>query len=74
MAYLRKYLTREQLCTVPNYMSLFRIVLVPFIMWTYLHARYHLAAGLVLFWTARWRGGSTWSPTWGRFWTPSATS
>ncbi len=48
MHHFRKYLTREQLFTIPNFMSLFRLVLVPFIIWVYYRGAYDAAAGLVL--------------------------
>lgn len=48
MHHFRKLLTREQLFTIPNFMSFFRLVLVPFIIWTYLKAEYAIAASLVL--------------------------
>ena len=35
MHQFRKYLTREQIFTIPNFMSFFRVVLLPFIIWTY---------------------------------------
>lgn len=43
----RKLLTREQIFTIPNFMSLFRLVLVPFIIWIYLRDDYDVAAALV---------------------------
>lgn len=48
MHQFRKYLTKEQLFTIPNFMSLFRLVLVPFIIWTYWNGEYDIAGGLVL--------------------------
>ena len=48
MHHFRKYLTREQLFTIPNFMSLFRLVLVPFVIWVYVRGAYDAAAGLVL--------------------------
>lgn len=48
MHHFRKYLTREQLFTIPNFMSLFRLVLVPFVIWVYIRGAYDAAAGLVL--------------------------
>lgn len=48
MHHFRKYLTREQIFTIPNFMSLFRLVLVPFIIWVYYRGAYDAAAGLVL--------------------------
>ena len=44
----RRLLTREQVLTVPNAMSAFRIVLIPFIIWTYAVDRHYLAFILVL--------------------------
>ncbi|MCD8128737.1 MAG: CDP-alcohol phosphatidyltransferase family protein [Oscillospiraceae bacterium] len=44
----RRLLTREQICTLPNLMSLFRLLLVPFIIWAYLKDRYWLTAALIL--------------------------
>ena len=48
MHHFRKYLTREQIFTIPNFMSLFRLVLVPFVIWIYMRGAYDAAAGLVL--------------------------
>lgn len=48
MHHFRKYLTREQIITIPNFMSLFRLALVPLIVWLYWKGRYGAAAGLVL--------------------------
>ena len=48
MHHFRKYLTREQVCTIPNFMSFFRLALVPFILRVYLRGAYRLAAGLVV--------------------------
>lgn len=45
---LRKLLTKEQMFTIPNFMSLFRLALVPFILWIYLRGEYSIAAALVL--------------------------
>ncbi len=45
---LRKLLTKEQMFTIPNFMSLFRLALVPFILWIYLSGEYSIAAALVL--------------------------
>ena len=47
MDQFRKLLTKEQIFTIPNFMSLFRIVLVPFILWIYLRGMYDVAAALV---------------------------
>lgn len=44
----RRLLTREQVLTVPNAMSAFRIILIPFIIWTYAVDRHYLAFALVL--------------------------
>ncbi|MCD7934100.1 MAG: CDP-alcohol phosphatidyltransferase family protein [Oscillospiraceae bacterium] len=44
----RRLLTREQICTLPNLMSFFRLLLVPFIIWAYLKDRYWLTAALIL--------------------------
>ena len=44
----RKYLTREQLFTIPNFMSIFRIVLLPFIIWTYWKESYDIAVALLI--------------------------
>ena len=48
MHQFRKLLTREQIFTIPNFMSFFRLVLVPFIIWTYCRDAYDVTAGLVL--------------------------
>lgn len=48
MHQFRKFLTREQIFTIPNFMSLFRLVLVPFIIWTYCKDDYDITAALVL--------------------------
>ena len=48
MHHFRKYLTKEQIFTIPNFMSLFRLVLLPFVIWTYWKLQYDIAAGLVL--------------------------
>ncbi len=48
MHQFRKLLTKEQVFTIPNFMSLFRLVLVPFIIWTYCKDDYDIAAALVL--------------------------
>ena len=44
----RVLLTKEQVFTIPNFMSFFRLVLIPFILWTYLREEYSIAAGLLL--------------------------
>ena len=43
----RRLLTKEQLLTIPNAMSIFRIALVPFIIWAYAVERYYLVFGLL---------------------------
>ena len=48
MHQLRKYLTREQIFTIPNFMSFFRIVLLPFIVWLYWKGSYDVAVGLLI--------------------------
>lgn len=48
MHQLRKYLTREQFYTIPNFMSIFRVVLLPFIIWTYWKGYYDVAVGLLI--------------------------
>ena len=42
-----KLLTKEQVFTIPNFMSFFRLVLIPFIIWDYLQEEYDIAAALV---------------------------
>ena len=44
----RKYLTREQIFTIPNFMSIFRVVLLPFIIWTYRKGSYDIAVALLI--------------------------
>ncbi len=44
----RKYLTKEQIFTIPNFMSIFRIVLLPFIIWTYWKESYDIAVALLI--------------------------
>ena len=44
----RKLLTKEQIFTIPNFMSFFRLVLIPFFVWLYIKKEYAVAAGLVL--------------------------
>ena len=44
----RRFLTKEQILTIPNAMSLFRILLVPFIIWAYVAERYYLVFGLLV--------------------------
>ena len=48
MDHFRRLLTKEQIFTVPNFMSLFRLALIPFIIWIYLRGSYDVAAALVL--------------------------
>ena len=48
MHQFRKYLTREQIFTIPNFMSFFRVVLLPFIVWTYWKGSYDVAVGLLI--------------------------
>ena len=48
MHQFRKYLTREQIYTIPNFMSFFRVVLLPFIVWTYWKGSYDVAVGLLI--------------------------
>ena len=48
MHQFRKYLTREQIFTIPNFMSFFRVVLLPFIIWTYWKGSYDVAMGLLI--------------------------
>ena len=43
----RRLLTREQICTVPNYMSFARLVMIPFIIWTYAEKNYTAAVILL---------------------------
>lgn len=44
---MRERLTRDQVLTIPNAMSAFRIVLIPFIIWSYWRGRVYLAVLLV---------------------------
>ena len=44
----RRFLTKEQILTIPNAMSVFRILLVPFIIWAYVAERYYLVFGLLV--------------------------
>ncbi len=44
----RRLLTKEQVLTIPNAMSAFRIVLIPFIIWTYAIDQHYLSFGLVV--------------------------
>ena len=48
MDHFRRLLTKDQIFTVPNFMSLFRLVLIPFIIWIYVRGSYDVAAALVL--------------------------
>ncbi len=48
MHQFRKYLTRDQIFTIPNFMSFFRIVLLPFIVWTYWKGSYDVAVALLI--------------------------
>ena len=45
---VRKRLTHENIWTIPNIMSAFRLVLIPFIIWTYYADEYSMTAALVL--------------------------
>ena len=44
----RKYLTKEQIFTIPNFMSFFRVVLLPFIIWNYWKKNYDIAVTLLI--------------------------
>ena len=44
----RRLLTRQQVLTIPNAMSAFRIVLIPFFVWAYVVEEYYLSFGLVV--------------------------
>ena len=44
----RRFLTKEQILTIPNAMSVFRILLVPFIIWAYVAEHYYLVFGLLV--------------------------
>ena len=44
----RRLLTRQQVLTIPNAMSAFRIVLIPFFVWAYVKDEYYLSFGLVV--------------------------
>ncbi len=44
----RRLLTKEQVLTIPNAMSAFRIVLIPFIIWAYAIDRHYLSFSLVV--------------------------
>ena len=39
----RRLLKKEQVCTIPNYMSFARLLLIPFIIWFYAHENYTVA-------------------------------
>lgn len=43
----RRLLTKEQVCTIPNYMSFGRLALIPFIIWAYATRRHTLAVVLL---------------------------
>ena len=43
----KRLLTKEQICTIPNYMSFARLVMIPFIIWTYATERYTAAVILL---------------------------
>ncbi|MBQ7144799.1 MAG: CDP-alcohol phosphatidyltransferase family protein [Oscillospiraceae bacterium] len=43
----RRLLTKEQVCSVPNYMSFFRFVMIPFIIWFYATERFTVAVILL---------------------------
>lgn len=44
----RRLLKKEQVLTIPNAMSAFRIVLIPFFIWAYMRENYWLSFGLVV--------------------------
>lgn len=44
----RKRLTKDQVLTIPNAMSVVRLILIPFIIWTYAEERHYLSVGLVV--------------------------
>lgn len=44
----RKRLTRDQVLTIPNALSLVRLALIPFIIWMYAQERYYVSVGLVV--------------------------
>jgi len=48
MYHFRKYLTKEQIFTIPNAMSLFRLLLIPVIIRSYWKGSYYFAVGMVL--------------------------
>ncbi len=39
---------KEKIFTIPNMMSVFRILLIPFILWMFFTERYYIAAGLLV--------------------------
>lgn len=43
----RRLLKKEQVCTIPNYMSFARLLLIPFIIWFYAHKNYTVAVILL---------------------------
>ena len=43
----RRLLTKEQVCSVPNYMSFFRFLMIPFIIWFYVTERFTVAVVLL---------------------------
>lgn len=45
---VRKRLTKDQVLTIPNAMSTLRLLLIPFIIWTYVEERYAVSVGLVV--------------------------
>ncbi len=45
---VRKRLTKDQVLTIPNAMSLFRLLLIPFIVWAYYSGNNYLAVALVV--------------------------
>ena len=47
MHYFLRLLTKEQVFTIPNFMSFFRLVLVPFIVWICFSGEYEIGAALV---------------------------
>lgn len=44
----RRLLTKQQVLTIPNAMSAFRIVLIPFFIWAYVEENYYLSFSLVV--------------------------
>ena len=44
---MRKRLTKDQVLTIPNAMSAFRLLLIPFIVWAYWRGQNYLAVALV---------------------------